>query len=222
MSPLERQWAASQGSTAPWVTAGHGNLHPTVPASRWGRGTALLFPESNQPAPGQDIPLNSGIRDATALPKKPQLHLRLTQRPGESCACCSRAQPACFCLPDRGFIYLLLLEQSCKPQPQYRAVASTNRMGFGLGFLFVFIFPVTILWSWFMSRAHWITRSQTVTGWLPAAHVTPVSLSCMSSHKSKASAGKGTVSWDRTCILGRWGIGSKRSLRSKEAPVWPC
>lgn len=40
-----------------------------------------------------------------------------------------------------------------------------------------------------MSLAHWITRPQTVTVWLPEAHVTAASLSCMSSHKSQASAG---------------------------------
>lgn len=41
-----------------------------------------------------------------------------------------------------------------------------------------------------MSHAHWITHSQTVTGWLPEAHVTPASLFCMSSHECKASVGE--------------------------------
>lgn len=60
-----------------------------------------------------------------------------------------------------------------------------------------------------MSRAHWITHSQTVTGWLPGAHVTPVSWSCMSSHKSKASAEESNSVLGQNLYLGRWGIGSR-------------
>lgn len=45
-----------------------------------------------------------------------------------------------FCLADSGFIYLLLLEQPCKPLPQYRAVPSKNRMGFRLGLVLFFFF----------------------------------------------------------------------------------
>lgn len=66
-----------------------------------------------------------------------------------------------------------------------------------------------------MSCAHWITHSQTVTGWLPEAHVTPASLFCVSSHEHKALWEKGSVSQDRICILGQGGDSSpKRNTSS--------
>lgn len=152
------------------------------------KGYSSPFPTEQR---GEGIPSYVGLRDGSGLNCTLGLHRAVPAVP-EALAHALEGSAHLFCLPNSGFIYLLLLEQFCKPQPpQHCAVPSKNRMGFGLGFwTFFFFLPVTILWSRFMGPSHWITHSQTVTAWLPAAHVTPVSLSCMSSHKSKASVGE--------------------------------
>lgn len=105
------------------------------------RVTALLFPQTDQPAHGEVIPTELWDLGMPLLcPRSPNY----ISGPGKAVA----AVPEHLAEPPGGLSPLVLsarlrfhlpaaVEQSCKPQPPYCAVPSKNRMGGGLGF-FVF------------------------------------------------------------------------------------
>lgn len=101
------------------------------------KGYSSPFPTEQR---GEGIPSYVGLRDGSGLNCTLGLHRAVPAVP-EALAHALEGSAHLFCLPNSGFIYLLLLEQSCKPQPlQHCAVPSKNRMGFGLGF-WTFFFP---------------------------------------------------------------------------------
>lgn len=117
---------AESNESPPVMDQGAGNSASRCAViAREGRVAALLFHKPTSLLTVRIPPLNCGIRDATALPKKPELHLSLHRGQGKAVAAAPEPLVAAlegsarlFCPPDWGFTYLLLLEQPCKPQPQ--------------------------------------------------------------------------------------------------------